>query len=60
MREKGSASKLFSISVVNFKEVLKNAGEENARGIIVSQVMPYPFSTLVPVAREFQTLMKED
>lgn len=59
MREKGSKAKLFSISVVNFKELLKNAGEENARGIGISQVMPYPYSTLVPVAREFQTLMKE-
>ena len=59
MREKGSNARLFCISVVNFKELLKNAGEENARGIGISQVMPYPYSTLVPVAREFQTLMKE-
>lgn len=59
MREKGSKARLFSISVVNFKELLKNAGEENARGIGISQVMPYPYSTLAPVAREFQTLMKQ-
>ncbi|MBI2768070.1 MAG: ABC transporter substrate-binding protein [Burkholderiales bacterium] len=59
MREKGSKARLFSISVVNFKELLKNAGEDNARGIGISQVMPYPYSQLVPVAREFQTLMKK-
>jgi len=59
MREKGSKARLFSISVVNFKELLKNAGEENARGIGISQVMPYPYSTLAPVAREFQMLMKQ-
>lgn len=59
MRAQGSKARLFSISVVNFKELLKNAGEENARGIGISQVMPYPYSTLVPVAREFQMLMKK-
>lgn len=57
MRVQGSKARLFSISVVNFKELLKNAGEDNARGIGISQVMPYPYSTLAPVAREFQTLM---
>ncbi len=59
MRAQGNKARLFSISVVNFKELLKNAGEDNARGIGISQVMPYPYSTLVPVAREFQTLMKK-
>jgi branched-chain amino acid transport system substrate-binding protein len=57
MRAQGSKARLFSISVVNFRELLKNAGEDNARGIGISQVMPYPYSTLAPVAREFQTLM---
>ncbi len=59
MRGQGSKARLFSISVVNFKELLKNAGEDNARGIGISQVMPYPYSPLVPVAREFQGLMKK-
>jgi branched-chain amino acid transport system substrate-binding protein len=57
IRAQGSSARLFSISVVNFKELLKNAGEDNARGIGISQVMPYPYATRVPVAREFQTLM---
>jgi len=57
IRAKGSSARLFSISVVNFKELLKNAGEDNARGIGISQVMPYPYSPRLPVVREFQTLM---
>jgi ABC-type branched-subunit amino acid transport system substrate-binding protein len=57
MRTRGSSARLFSISVVNFKELLKNAGEDYARGIGISQVMPYPYATRVPVVREFQTLM---
>lgn len=59
MREKGSKARLFNISVVNFKELLKNAGEDLARGIGISQVMPSPYSVTVPVAREFQALMKK-
>jgi ABC-type branched-subunit amino acid transport system substrate-binding protein len=59
IRAQGSKARLFSISVVNFKELLKNAGEENARGIGISQVMPYPYSIRVPVAQEFQMLMKK-
>lgn len=57
MREKGSRARLFSISVVNFKELLKNAGEEMVRGVGISQVMPYPYSSKVPVAHEFQQMM---
>lgn len=57
MREKGSRARLFSISVVNFKELLKNAGEDMVRGVGISQVMPYPYSSKVPVAHEFQQMM---
>lgn len=57
LRAKGSSARLFSISVVNFKELLKNTGEDGARGIGISQVMPFPYSQQVPVVREFQQLM---
>lgn len=57
MRAKGSKARLFSISVVNFKELLKNAGEDNARGIGISQVMPYPFNDIVPMVRDYQKLV---
>ena len=57
LRAQGSQAQLFSISVVNFKELLVNAGEDHARGIGISQVMPYPYSPRIPVVREFQTLM---
>ncbi|HVE53517.1 MAG TPA: ABC transporter substrate-binding protein [Ramlibacter sp.] len=57
MREKGNKARLFSISVVNFKELLKNAGEDTVRGVGISQVMPFPYSPMLPVVREFQELM---
>jgi ABC-type branched-subunit amino acid transport system substrate-binding protein len=57
LRQKGSKARLFSISVVNFKELLKNAGEDTVRGVGISQVMPYPYSPMLPVVREFRELM---
>lgn len=57
IREKGNRARLFSISVVNFKELLKNAGEDMVRGVGISQVMPYPYSGMLPVTREFQQMM---
>jgi ABC-type branched-subunit amino acid transport system substrate-binding protein len=57
IRDKGSRARLFSISVVNFKELLKNAGADMVRGVGISQVMPYPYSGKSPVAHEFQQMM---
>lgn len=57
MRAKGNKARLFSISVVNFKELLKNAGEDTVRGVGISQVMPFPYSPMLPVVREHHELM---
>lgn len=57
LRAQGSRARMFSISVVNFRELLKNAGEDTVRGVGISQVMPFPYSPNVPVAREFQQMM---
>jgi branched-chain amino acid transport system substrate-binding protein len=57
LRSQGSRARMFSISVVNFKELLKNAGEETVRGVGISQVMPFPYATQIPVVREFQQMM---
>lgn len=57
LRARGSRARMFSISVVNFKELLKNAGEDAVRGVGISQVMPFPYAPRVPVVREFQQMM---
>ncbi|HEX3141979.1 MAG TPA: ABC transporter substrate-binding protein [Rhizobacter sp.] len=61
LRDGGSKARLFSISVVNFKELLKNTGEDLARGVGISQVMPFPYnmSSPVPVVREFHAAMSQ-
>ncbi|HZY19219.1 MAG TPA: ABC transporter substrate-binding protein [Ramlibacter sp.] len=57
LRAQGSNARMFSISVVNFKELLKNAGEDVVRGVGISQVMPFPYAPQIPVVREFQQMM---
>jgi branched-chain amino acid transport system substrate-binding protein len=61
LRASESKARLFSISVVNFKELLKNTGEELARGVGIAQVMPFPYnmSSPLPVVREFHAAMKQ-
>jgi branched-chain amino acid transport system substrate-binding protein len=59
MRAAGRDAQIFSISVVNFKELIKNTGEALTRGIGIAQVMPFPYGGSTPVAREFHTLMKK-
>lgn len=61
LRDSGNRARLFSISVVNFKELLKNTGDELARGVGISQVMPFPYNmaSSVPVVREFHAAMKQ-
>jgi branched-chain amino acid transport system substrate-binding protein len=61
LRGSGNRARLFSISVVNFKELLKNTGEDLARGVGIAQVMPFPYnmSSPVPVVREFHAAMKQ-
>jgi branched-chain amino acid transport system substrate-binding protein len=59
MRAAGQNAQIFSISVVNFKELVKNTGEALTRGVGIAQVMPFPYTASAPVVREFQALMKE-
>jgi branched-chain amino acid transport system substrate-binding protein len=61
LRASGNKARLFSISVVNFKELLKNTGDDLARGVGISQVMPFPYNMSSPVAvvREFHGAMKQ-
>ena len=58
-RASGRAALLFSISVVNGKELVRLAGAEAVRGTGISQVMPYPFHPVLPVVKEYQRLMKK-
>ncbi|WP_298212893.1 ABC transporter substrate-binding protein [Acidovorax sp.] len=58
-REQGGGAQLYNISVANADELVKLAGLKNARGLGISQVVPYPYRPLLPVVREYQSLLKK-
>jgi branched-chain amino acid transport system substrate-binding protein len=58
-RESGGGAQLYNISVVDPAELVKLAGLKNVHGLGISQVVPYPFSTSLPVVRQYQDLLKK-
>lgn len=58
-RELGGGAQLFNISVVDPAEIVKLAGLENAHGLGISQVAPYPYLPKLPVVREYQSLLQK-
>lgn len=59
IRSVSTVAQLVNISVVNPKEIARLIGPEHARGIGVAQVMPYPYSPIVPIVKEYQQAMKK-
>lgn len=59
MRKSGVDSQFVSLSNTSGDGYIKDLGDAG-NGVIVTQVMPYPFSDSTPIAREFRKLMKEN
>jgi len=57
-REGGGGGQLFNVSVVDPAELVRLAGIDNARGLGISQVVPYPYGDALPVVREFQAALR--
>jgi branched-chain amino acid transport system substrate-binding protein len=51
-RKAGYGGTFFNVSFVGTQALADELGKE-ARGIVVSQVVPFPFSTTTPLAREY-------
>lgn len=58
MRALKQQPQFFALSIVGFKTLQAELGPD-AAGIAIAQVMPYPYSGLAPVSREFEALPKE-
>ena len=54
----GSSALFYSFSFLNGQELHKSLGDL-AKGIVISQVVPYPWQTNVPVVRDYQEAMKK-
>jgi len=50
---------LYAMSIVPPGDVVKAVGEAKARGIVIAQSVPYPFSPTLPLVSEYQKLMKQ-
>ncbi|MDO8905553.1 ABC transporter substrate-binding protein [Hydrogenophaga sp.] len=56
-RKQGFAGNFFNVSFVGTQALLDELGKD-ARGVVVSQVMPFPYTPLSPVAGEYLTAVK--
>lgn len=52
------ASQMYALSFVTPKGLADFSGEERVRGIGISQVVPNPNSTVLPLTKEFQAFMQ--
>jgi ABC-type branched-subunit amino acid transport system substrate-binding protein len=54
----GGLAQIYGLSVLLHDELVKTAGPDKARGIVLSQATPYPFTPSRAVINEYQTAMK--
>ncbi len=57
MRKAGQNPQFMTLSPVGAEQLVKEL-DKDARGIGISQVMPYPFNDTTPVVREYQRIMQ--
>lgn len=58
LREKRSLTQFYSLSNTSSGAYVTELGD-NARGVVVTQVMPYPFDSRDAVSRDFKSFAKE-
>lgn len=57
-RRAGYTGNFYNVSFVGTQALLDELGAE-AKGVAVSQVMPYPYSATTPIAAEYQSALKD-
>lgn len=56
-RQKGYAGNFYNVSFVGTQALLDELGA-SARGVVVSQVMPFPYSPVTPIASEYLSAVR--
>lgn len=44
---------IYTLSTVNWKDLIRQVGLKSAQGVIISQCVPYPFSPVIPIVKEY-------
>jgi branched-chain amino acid transport system substrate-binding protein len=57
-RAKGFGGQFFNVSFVGSKALADELGEAGA-GVVISQVVPFPYGASIPIVREYQQIMGE-
>ena len=57
-RRQGYKRNFYNVSFVGTQALLDELGAE-ARGVVVSQVMPFPYASALPIASEYLALLKD-
>jgi len=52
-------AQLYAMSIVPPGDVVKVAGQDKARGLVIAQSVPFPFTATLPLVAEYQKLMKQ-
>ena len=52
-------AQIYLMSIVPQADLLKTLGDAKARGIVIAQAVPYPYSATLPLVLEYQRLMKQ-
>ena len=55
-RAKGFGGQFFNVSFVGSKALADELGESGV-GVVITQVVPFPYSTSIPIVREYQQAM---
>ena len=56
-QDSGAYARFFALNVVGSKQLVEDLGGRG-RGVMVSQVVPHPWSNSMPISREYQQLME--
>ena len=54
-----ASAQMYAMSVVWADDIVKAAGDDKARGTVIVQAIPYPYSVTLPVVGEYQRVMKQ-
>jgi ABC-type branched-subunit amino acid transport system substrate-binding protein len=54
-----ASTPIYTVSVVNWEDLVRNVGTKLAQGVMISQSVPYPYSPRLPIVRDYMEDMRK-